>query len=70
MGEIALVFALLAAVAALEAVANRVGAPYPILPVLGGLAFVPGLPRVTLDPEVVFPLFLPPRTGGAAYATS
>ena len=36
--------------------------PYPILLVLGGLAlgFVPGLPAVGLDPDLVFLLFLPP----------
>jgi len=72
MGEIALVFALMAAVAALATLADRLGVPYPILLVLGGLsiAFIPGLPRVTLDPEIVFLLFLPPLLFRAAYATS
>jgi CPA1 family monovalent cation:H+ antiporter len=53
---------LLAVVAALATLANRIRVPYPILLVLGGLVlgFVPGLPRVELEPEVVFLLFLPP----------
>lgn len=58
--------------AVLATVANRIGVPYPILMVLGGLglAFVPGLPRVVLDPEVVFLLFLPPLLFGAAFSAS
>jgi monovalent cation/hydrogen antiporter len=70
--EIALVFALMAAVAALATLARRVGVPYPILLVIGGLAlaFVPGLPPVELDPEIVFLVFLPPLLFGAAYFTS
>ncbi|MGH2484897.1 MAG: Na+/H+ antiporter, partial [Ktedonobacterales bacterium] len=56
------VFALLVAVVALASLATRLRVPYPILIVLGGLVlgFVPGLPRVTLDPSVVLFLFLPP----------
>lgn len=53
----------LAAVTALAATgARRLGVPHSILLVLVGvaLAFVPGLPRVTLDPELVLLLFLPP----------
>ncbi len=50
------------AVVVLAALAQRVGMAYPILLALGGLAlgFVPGLPAVELDPELVFLLFLPP----------
>lgn len=50
-------------VVALVSVARRFGIPYPILLVLGGLGlgFVPGLPEVRLDPDIVFLLFLPPR---------
>ena len=64
MPEIEAILVLLAAVAARATLANRVGIPYPILLVLGGLVpgfvqeFVPGQPRVKLDPEVVFLLFL------------
>jgi Na+/H+ antiporter len=63
---------LLVAVAALATLANRIKVPYPILLVLGGLVlgFVPGLPQVELDPEVVFLLFLPPLLYVSAIFTS
>jgi CPA1 family monovalent cation:H+ antiporter len=59
-------------VAALATLANRIGVPYPILLVLGGLVlgFVPGLPRVELEPDVVFLLFLPPLLYVSAIFTS
>ena len=46
--------------------------PYPILLVLGGLAigFVPGMPRVELEPEIIFFGVLPPLLYGAAFFTS
>jgi CPA1 family monovalent cation:H+ antiporter len=60
------------AVAALATLANRIKIPYPILLVLGGLVlgFVPGLPRVELEPDVVFLLFLPPLLYVSAIFTS
>ncbi len=60
--------ALLAAVAALMALAPTLHVPYPILLVLGGLAlgFIPGVPELTLPPELVLVGILPPLlyTGG------
>ncbi|CAN5271919.1 Na+/H+ antiporter [soil metagenome] len=74
MAEIGVIFLLLAAVAALATLANRIRVPYPILLVLSGLAlaFVPPdfLPRYDLDPEVVFVLFLPPLLFASAFFTS
>ncbi|MBA3414753.1 MAG: Na+/H+ antiporter, partial [Chloroflexia bacterium] len=69
MGELEMVLGLMVVVVALAAVADKLDLPYPILLVLGGLglAFVPGLPRVELAPELVFLLFLPPILFGAAY---
>jgi monovalent cation/hydrogen antiporter len=63
---------LLGAVLLLMAVARRLLVPYPIFLVLGGLilGFVPGVPAVRLDPELVFLIFLPPILWSAAYFTS
>lgn len=46
----------------LAAFVGRIGVAYPIPLVLGSLVlgFVPGLPEVRLDPDLVFLLFLPP----------
>jgi Na+/H+ antiporter len=70
--EIEAILILLAAVAALATLANRIKVPYPILLVLGGLVlgFVPKLPRVELEPDVVFLLFLPPLLYVSAIFTS
>jgi len=63
---------LLVAVAALSVLARAIGVPYPILLVLGGLClgFVPGLPDVELEPDVVLVLFLPPLLYVSAFFTS
>ena len=67
-----LVLGLLVAMVILAIVAPRLGIPYPVLLVLGGLllGFVPGLPRFTLDPDVVFLLLLPPLLYSSAWQTS
>jgi len=67
-----LILVLLVVAAALAVVAERLKIPYPILLVLGGLglAFVPGLPAVKIDPELVLLLFLPPLLYAAAWFTS
>jgi len=63
---------LLAAMLGLTALARRLLVPYPILLVLGGLAiaFIPGMPEVALQPDLVFVVFLPPILWSAAYFTS
>jgi monovalent cation/hydrogen antiporter len=72
VGAIEAVLLLFLAATALAIAARRIGIPYPILLVLGGLAlgFVPGLPRIELEPDIVFLLFLPPILFGAGYFTS
>jgi monovalent cation/hydrogen antiporter len=69
MGEAELLIAgLLVAVAGLSALARRLSVPYPIVLVVGGalFGFVPGLPEVKLDPEIVLLVFLPPLLYGSA----
>jgi monovalent cation/hydrogen antiporter len=63
---------LLAFVVAFGALARRLATPYPIVLVLAGLAlsFVPGIPRIALDPDLVFFVFLPPLLYAAAWTTS
>src|SRR5215208_2205945 len=66
------VFGLLVATAALAVLAGVVRVPYPITLVLGGTAigFLPGVPTVELDPDIVLLIFLPPLLYGAAFFTS
>jgi len=56
------VLTLLITVSVLVTVARRVRVAYPIFLVLGGLAIglVPGLPRLTVDPQLIYVLVLPP----------
>jgi len=60
---------LLGILGVLAVVAERVRLPFPILLVFAGLgiAFWPGLPKVRLDPELVFLIFLPPLLFSAAW---
>jgi CPA1 family monovalent cation:H+ antiporter len=69
---IEIVLVLMIAATILAVIARRFSVPYPVLLVLGGLAlgFIPGLPTVELEPDVVFLLFLPPILFGAGYFTS
>ena len=63
---------LLLSVVALGALARKLQRPYPIVLVIGGLlfGFVPGMPRVTLNPDIVFFVVLPPLLYSAAWNTS
>ncbi|HEY2636877.1 MAG TPA: hypothetical protein VGI54_05775, partial [Solirubrobacteraceae bacterium] len=50
------------AVAVLAGLSRALSVPYPIALVVGGLVlgFIPGLPKIVLDPAVVLVVFLPP----------
>ncbi len=63
---------LLGLVAALVVIAQKINLPYPVVLVLAGLAlsFVPRLPEVKLNPDIVFYFFLPPLIYPAALFTS
>ncbi len=69
---IEIIIALLWSVAGLAFLAKRMNVPYPLMLVVAGLAlgFVPRLPRVSLEPDYVFLLFLPPLLYYAALLTS
>lgn len=68
----ALLAVLLGLVTVLLVVAYIVRVPYPIVLVLGGLVigFLPGVPAVHLEPDLVLVIFLPPLLYGAAYFSS
>ena len=73
MESIEVIFlALLSVVAAITIAARRIGIPYPILMVIGGLVLglIPGLPRVELNPETVLLVFLPAILFSAAFLSS
>src|SRR5213592_3428764 len=63
---------LLAVIAALLVAAPILRIPYPIFLVLGGLAlgFVPGVPSLSLPPDVVLIAVLPPLLYASAFFTS
>jgi monovalent cation/hydrogen antiporter len=66
------IFGLLLGIVAFAVLAQVVKVPYPIMLVLGGVVvgFVPGIPEIELDPELVLLIFLPPLLYGAAFFTS
>ena len=66
------VLGLLAAVAGLVMLSNRLGVPYPVFLVLGGLALglVPIVPEIGLPPDLVLLIFLPPLLYSAAFFSS
>jgi monovalent cation/hydrogen antiporter len=67
-----IILILLIFVVSLAAIAKRLEVPYPIVMVIGGLilSFVPHVPRIELNPDVVFLLILPPLLFSSAYVTS
>ncbi|UOQ54332.1 Na+/H+ antiporter [Hymenobacter cellulosivorans] len=69
---ILLVLGLLFAMLLLVMLSQKLRISYPIFLVLAGLAlsFVPGLPLITVDPDLIFLIFLPPLLYQAAWDTS
>ncbi len=63
---------LLLFVVAFGALARKLQIPYPIVLVIAGglLGFVPGIPRIALNPDVIFFVILPPLLYAAAWTTS
>ena len=72
MEDFKIVVFIMAILISLTAIANKRKLPYPILLVAAGLVigFVPQLPDLALDPEVVFVIILPPLLYDAASKTS
>jgi len=67
-----LILILLLGVTLLVMVGQKLKISYPIFLVLAGLiiGFIPGIPHLKIDPDIVFLLFLPPLLYEAAWFTS
>ncbi len=72
MNYVILVTVLLFGVTFLAGISNKYNLPFPIILVLTGLfiSVIPGLPAITLRPEIVFLIFLPPLLYESAWKTN
>src|SRR5258707_13034487 len=73
IGAAELIFLLLLLfVAVFGLLARKLGTPYPIVMVIGGLllSFVPAIPSIALDPDFIFLVVLPPLLYSSAWTTS
>jgi len=72
MENYTIVIFILAVMIGLSALADKVKLPYPILLIVAGIAvgFVPSIPDIELNPEIVFLIFLPPLLYDAAFNIS
>ncbi|GAA4066160.1 cation:proton antiporter [Nonomuraea soli] len=72
LGQLAVVLGLMLATVLLVGVGERIRRPYPVLVLLLGvvLALVPGIPMISIEPDLILPLFLPPLIFAAAQRTS
>lgn len=70
--QLPFMLALVAAIVLIEMLATKLKIAYPVLLVLGGLviSFIPGLPKVQVDPDMIFFIFLPPLLFEAAWSIS
>jgi len=72
ISELELIFLLLLLFVVVFAwLARKLGTPYPIVLVVAGLllGMIPGIPKVSLNPEMVFVVVLPPLLYAAAWLT-
>jgi monovalent cation/hydrogen antiporter len=69
MENYSIVIFIMALMIGLSAVADKVRVPYPILLILAGIGvgFIPAIPDIELNPEIVFLIFLPPLLYDAAF---
>src|SRR6201990_418394 len=73
IGTVELVFLLLLLfIIVFGLLARKLGTPYPLVRVIGGLlwGFVPGVPTITLSPDLIFLVVLPPLLYASAWTTS
>lgn len=72
MENYSIVIFIMAIMIMLSAVADRIKLPYPVLLITAGIGigFIPALPDINLNPEIVFLIFLPPLLYDAAFNIS
>jgi CPA1 family monovalent cation:H+ antiporter len=70
--QLPFMLALVAAIVLIEMLADKLRIAYPILLVVAGLliGFIPSLPKVQVDPNMIFFIFLPPLLFEAAWSIS
>jgi len=70
--QLPFMLALVAAIVLIEMLATKLRIAYPVLLVVAGLfiSFIPGLPVVKVDPDMIFFIFLPPLLFEAAWSIS
>ncbi|HEY6978974.1 MAG TPA: Na+/H+ antiporter [Chitinophagaceae bacterium] len=70
--QLPFMLALVAAIVLIEMLATKLRIAYPVLLVVAGLliSFIPGLPKVQVDPNMIFFIFLPPLLFEAAWNIS
>lgn len=70
--QLPFMLALVGAIVLIEMLATKLKIAYPVLLVIAGLliSFVPGLPKVAVDPDMIFFIFLPPLLFEAAWTIS
>jgi len=63
---------LIVAIVLIIMLANKIKIAYPVLLVIAGLliSFIPGIPMLHIDPELIFFIFLPPLLYDASWAIS
>jgi monovalent cation/hydrogen antiporter len=71
-GVLPFFLAMIAAIVLLEMLATKLRVAYPIVLVVAGLliSFIPGLPAIKINPELIFFIFLPPLLYEAAWNIS
>ena len=70
--NVLLVLSLFFVMAMLFVISQRIKISYPILLVIGGLgiSLIPGMPVISINPDLVFLVFLPPLLFEAAWYTN
>lgn len=72
MENLSIILLLLFGITFLSIVSKRYKFPFPIVLIISGIAIslIPGLPLISIDPEIIFIIFLPPLLYAAAWNTS